>query len=326
MARFIKLVFQLLVLITLFLSALWLFVARPFNFTTTREKVSITADAARLEDTVRKLSLTMGPRDSHHPQQLSTIADDIAHTFQTHNARVSLQTYLVNDIAFHNVISEYGFPDSEGAIIIGAHYDTYGELPGADDNASGVAALFELGRMFSQQPPPMKVLLVAYPLEEPPFFRTNDMGSYVHAASLKHSKEKVRLMISLEMLGYFSDAPNSQRYSPSALSWIFPTTGNFIAVVGPASISSATISLKRAITRSTDLAALSINAPSLLPGVDFSDHLNYWKHDFDAVMVTDTAFLRNANYHSEKDLPETLDYHRMAQVVTGVHSYVMNSN
>lgn len=149
------------------------------------------------------------------------------------------------------------------------------------------------------------------------------MGSAVHARSLAESGTSVRAMICLEMIGYFSDAPNSQRYPIGALGVFYPSTGNFISVVGRVGGGGLVRTVKRAMTASSPLPVYSINAPSFVPGIDFSDHLNYWKEGFPAVMVSDTSFYRNGNYHTVDDTADTLDYQRMAQVVVGVHAAVV---
>jgi Zn-dependent M28 family amino/carboxypeptidase len=206
--------------------------------------------------------------------------------------------------------------------VVGAHYDTAGPLPGADDNASGVAGLLELARLLGTTPPRIAVELVAFSLEEPPAFATPDMGSAVHAASLAAEGARVRLMICLEMIGYFSDRPRSQHFPAPGLGLIYPDVGNFIAVVGKLGQGAAVKRVRGAMRAATPLPVESITAPRLLPGVDLSDHRNYWDHGWDAVMITDTAMFRNPHYHEPSDTPDTLDFERMAQVVTGVHAAV----
>jgi hypothetical protein len=207
-------------------------------------------------------------------------------------------------------------------VVVGAHYDTAGPLPGADDNASGVAGLLELARALGAAPPEGRVDLVAYTLEEPPFFMTPRMGSAVHAASLRREGIEVRAMISLEMIGYFTDAPNSQTFPLGILRFFYPRTGNFIAVVGKLGQGSTLRRIKQAMRAASDLPVESINAPTWIPGVDFSDHRSYWMAGYPAAMITDTAFYRNDRYHTVQDTPESLDYSRMAKVVEGVHCAV----
>jgi Zn-dependent M28 family amino/carboxypeptidase len=186
-----------------------------------------------------------------------------------------------------------------------------------------VAGLIELALALAAQPPARPVELVAYTLEEPPFFRSAAMGSMQHARALHEAGTEVALMISLEMIGTFSDAPGSQRYPVPGLSLIYPDQGNFIAIVSRVQDIAATRALKASMRGATPLPVRSINAPPALVGVDFSDHLSYWTHGYPAVMVTDTAFYRNEHYHQPTDTADRLDYRRMAQVVEGVAAFAL---
>lgn len=223
---------------------------------------------------------------------------------------------------YRNVIAKFG-PDTADVIVIGAHYDSFDELPAADDNASGVAGLIEVARLLSNRQMKRRVELVGYTLEEPPYFRTEHMGSAVHARALKAAGKSVSLMLSLECIGYFSDAPNSQAFPVSALGALYPTTGDFIALVGHYRDGALAQRVRETMRRATALPVHSINAPGFVAGIDFSDHLNYWNEGFVGMMVTDTAFMRNKNYHTEDDTPEKLDYRRMADVVRGVTAAVL---
>ena len=235
---------------------------------------------------------------------------------------MSIQPYQVNGQTFQNVISTYG-PDGAPILVVGAHYDTYGNLPGADDNASGVAGLLELNRLLAsfveRNVLNKQIILVAYTLEEPPIYATNKMGSVIHAESLKG--KDVALMISLEMIGYFDDQVNSQDYPIGALGLLYPDEGNFVAVADQM-FSSSGVALKKTINQQGLISAYSINAPAAIPGIDFSDHRSYWAVNIPAVMITDTSFYRNPNYHTANDTFETLDYLKMSYVVNGVLAHI----
>jgi hypothetical protein len=169
------------------------------------------------------------------------------------------------------------------------------------------------------------VELVAFTLEEQPHFHTAQMGSAVHVASLTQQGIPVRVMFSLEMIGYFTDAPQSQSFPLPFLAAFYPSQGNFIALVGNLSQGLVVRSLKKAMQSASPLPVYSINAPRFVPGVDFSDHRNYWQAGYNAVMVTDTAFYRNPHYHTLQDTADRLDYDRMAMVVQGVYAAVVRS-
>lgn len=309
-----------LLLIALLLIALWFWVTQPLLSRAATSSQGM-VDPARLETHVRKLSVELAPRNESNTQNLDLVAAYIKSEFVQTNAVVSRQSYQVNGNTYRNVIAEFG-PDSEERIVVGAHYDTAGPLPGADDNASGVAGLIELAHLLGRRQPPIRVELVAFTLEEPPYFRTNKMGSSIHAESLRTENKRVRAMLCLEMIGYFSDAPKSQQFPAAVLSAFYPSTGNYIGVVGRLSDWSLVRRTKARMRNASPLPVYSINAPSFVTGVDFSDHVNYWAAGYSAVMITDTAFYRNRNYHTAQDTAEKLDYKRMAMVVEGVYAAV----
>ncbi|HLM67945.1 MAG TPA: M28 family peptidase, partial [Longimicrobium sp.] len=262
------------------------------------------------------------PRDYLHPANLDRAAAYVGAELERTGGAVSEQPFRVQENTYRNVIAAYG-PETGERIVVGAHYDAAGPYPAADDNASGVAGLIELGRLLGHAPPPVRVELVAYSLEEPPFFRTPHMGSAVHAHSLRLQGARVRAMFSLEMIGYFTDAPGSQQFPIGLLRAFYPSRGNYITVVGRMGEGRLVRRIRRAMAGASPLDVRSINAPRWVPGVDFSDHASYWNAGYPAVMITDTAFYRNPHYHTARDRPGTLDYARMADVVRGVYAAVL---
>lgn len=318
--RIIRLMLLVVLIFLLLLIGVWFWITQPL-LSRASPNSERTVDPARLEAHVRKLSIELGPRDADHLENLDRVAAYIKDEFSQTTAHVSEQAYSVPGKTYRNVVARFG-PESAERIIIGAHYDTAGPLPGADDNASGVAGLIELARLLGRQQPPIRVELVAFSLEEPPYFRTTGMGSSVHAESLRNQNVQVRAMISLEMIGCYSDAPNSQLFPVGVLSAFYPSRGNFIAVVGRLSDALLVRKTKSAMRNAAPLPVYSINAPRFVPGVDFSDQLNYWDAGYSALMITDTAFYRNRNYHTAQDTAEKLDYKRMAMGVEGVYAAV----
>ena len=313
----------------------WL-VIQPVTGKEPRFAPAVSPDASRLERHVVALAEDFFPRDYTHPEQLEQAAAYIETALRETGARVSSQTVDVGGPGgqYRNVLASFG-PESPRRrasattsgprIVVGAHYDAMGELPGADDNASAVAVLLELARLLGAgEPPAIHTELVAYVLEEPPFFRTEQMGSAVHAASLRDAGAEVRAMICLEMVGYFSDQPGSQLLPTPLLRPFFPDRGNFIGIVGNLGGGSLVRRVKRSFRAASSLPVRSLNGPRFIPGVDFSDHLPYWNAGYPAVMITDTAFYRNLAYHTEEDTPDRLDYEKMADVVLGVYQAVMS--
>ncbi|ALN65975.1 peptidase M28 family protein [Lysobacter antibioticus] len=292
-------------------------------------------DAARLKADVRHLSVDLYPRSYDQPDSLERSAGFIHNEFANSGGRVSYQDVTVEESTYRNVIVRFG-PDTGPVRVIGAHYDSFADVgidnddprgysprthtPGADDNASGVAGLLELARLLGRNPPAHAVELVAYTLEEPPHFRSEHMGSAWHARALKASGREVEFMLSLEMIGRFSDRPGSQRYPVRGMARLYPDRGNFVVLVGKMSDFGTLRRLKAIMAGATDLPVHSINAPPLLQGIDFSDHLSYWHEGYPAFMVSDTAFLRSTTYHQASDTYDKLDYTRMAKVVQAVYA------
>ncbi len=309
--------FTLFVLAAFVLFFAWFWLTQPLLVPPKGTPGSPPVDPARLKLHVGKLASAFHPRDFGHPENLDRAAAYIRQELERLGGRVSDQAFSVSGRTYRNVIASFG-PQTREVIVVGAHYDTHGELPGADDNASGVAGLLELAQLLQPSELPLRVELVAYTLEELPFFGSREMGSAVHARALREAGLLIRAMFSLEMIGCFSDRPKSQKFPFALLRLFYPNCGNFIAVVGRVGEGRLVRRVKRAMRSATDLPVYSINAPAIVPGVDLSDHVNYWREGFPAVMITDTAFYRNDRYHTAQDTPNTLDYARMAKVVRGV--------
>jgi hypothetical protein len=217
-------------------------------------------DAAALERHVRALSETFHPRSVENPAQLAAAGDYVLAQMRAAGATPEVQDVLVGETPYRNFVARFG-PNDGPLLVIGAHYDSCGQTPGADDNASGVAALLELTRLLAANPPPHAVELVAYTLEEPPYFRTDSMGSFWHARGLHEQGREVRLMVSLETIGYYRDEPKSQKFPAPGVSLLYPDTGNFIAVVGAYRDFGAMRRIKALFRGASDLPVETINAP-----------------------------------------------------------------
>lgn len=279
-------------------------------------------DPSRLRAHVKMLSETLAPRDYRRYWNLEKTAGYISNHLARAGAVMSEQVFTVDDRDYRNVIATFG-PTTPSRIIVGAHYDGCQDTPGADDNASGVAGLIELAYLLGKADLKQQVELVAYTLEEPPFFRTGNMGSARHAYQLRQDGVTVDAMICLEMIGYFSEEKGSQQFPSTFLKMLYPETGNFIAVIGRTGDHKLIRQLKTSMRGATDLPVEALCAPEGFPGIDFSDHLNFWNHGFSAVMVTDTAFFRNHRYHTSGDTVDTLNFDSMAKVVLGVYEAVL---
>ncbi|OGA06300.1 MAG: hypothetical protein A3D95_03225 [Betaproteobacteria bacterium RIFCSPHIGHO2_12_FULL_69_13] len=208
---------------------------------------------------------------------------------------------------------------SGASIVVGAHYDTVPGSPGADDNASAVAALIELAGLLAGRTPPAgrALRLVAFANEEPPYFLSGEMGSFAWARRARQLGEPLLAMFSLEMLGYYRDAPGSQQY-PFPLGVFYPDRADFIAFVGDLGSRDLVRSALAAWRAGVPFPSQGVAAPALIPGVTWSDHWSFRRHGYPAIMITDTAFYRYPHYHQPSDTPEKLDYERLARVTLGL--------
>ncbi len=260
-------------------------------------------------------------------KELNRAGDFIFDQFKRYSNHTEKQIFKDKKHEYFNVISSFG-PLDAPRLIIGAHYDVCGNQQGADDNASGVSAIIEIARLLKQNEISLnfRIDLVAYTLEEPPFFRDFMMGSAVHARSLKEENVEVIGMISVEMIGYYSDQRGSQGYPSNLMKLIYPSKANYISLVTKFGNGSFLRKVRRGMKSQKSVPVRSVTAPETISGIDFSDHLNYWKLGYDGLMITDTSFYRNANYHEPSDIPTTLNYGKMAAVTDGIFSFVIKLN
>jgi hypothetical protein len=243
--------------------------------------------------------------------------------FAIAKGRIDLQDFRVKGRIYKNIVCSLG-PLDGPRIIVGAHYDVCGPQPGADDNASAVAGLLEIARLMGadQERLTYRLDVVAYCLEEPPFFGSSHMGSYVHASRLRDRKVAVKEMLCLEMIGFFSERENSQSFPLPFMRWFYPTRANFIAVVSNLRNWRLVRQVRNDMQAGAEIEVCKLTAPAMVPGVGLSDHSSYWKLGFPAVMITDTAFYRNPNYHQSSDTIDTLDFSKMAQVVQAIVAHL----
>ena len=272
----------------------------------------------RLEQNVTQLAGEIGERNYGVPKAYNTTADFIAETFRE-SGLVPYEEELGDKLQFRNIIAEhYGTSLPDEVIIVGAHYDTVWLSSGADDNASGVAVMLEIARQLKTMQLSRTIRFVAFANEEYPHFLTDYMGSLFHAKRSYEREDKIMAMLSLEMLGYFSDDADSQSY-PAPLSWFYPDKANFIAFV---SDFSSRHLLKKCIgifRESMTFPSEGLTAPvALIPDIRRSDHAAFWRYNYPAFMLTDTAAYRNSAYHNAKDVPDSLDYGAMARITTGL--------
>jgi Zn-dependent M28 family amino/carboxypeptidase len=271
----------------------------------------------RLLAHVRMLSETIGDRNLSEYANLQQAAEYIEMQMLSLGYTVQPHAYAVSGQSVANLIVERrGIRKPDEIILLGAHYDTCYN-PGADDNASGIAALIELARAFSARPVDRTLRFAAFVNEEPPYFQTDLMGSRIYAQAAQAAGERIRAAVVLEMIGYYDSKPFSQRYPP-LFGLIYPNRGHFIGVVGNFRSAGLVKQVREAFKAASRFPIESVVAPESVPGVAWSDHWSFWRSGYPAVMVTDTAHLRNPHYHMPSDTWSTLDYMRMAVVVEGL--------
>ncbi|MCX6257871.1 MAG: M28 family peptidase [Bacteroidia bacterium] len=286
-------------------------------------KATTLSDTVLIKSYLTLLTKTENYRTYNNVKQLDITADIIKSVFYKYSDSVFVQEYIANGRTYRNVICSFG-TENKKRIVIGAHYDVCGIQQGADDNASGIVGLLELSRLLKGLKLNYRIDLVAYSLEEPPYFDTEFMGSYIHAKSLHDSKADVLGMISLEMIGFFKDEDKSQSYPIGILSLIYGNKGNYITLVKKFHSGKFAHKFCKQFKTSKTIRTKIFTGPGGMQGIGFSDHLNYWKFGYSALMITDTAFYRNNNYHEPTDTMEKLDLARMAKVIDGVYITLMN--
>ncbi len=279
----------------------------------------MTALEARLRRHVQVLAGEIGERHVWRAPSLHAAADHIrAELGAAAGVPVTAQAYEAHGVRCENLEAViHGASLAHEIVLAGAHYDTVAGSPGANDNASGVAGLIEIARALRDAAPRRTVKLVAFVNEEPRFFLFGNTGSGVYAAAARERGDDIRLMLSLEMLGCYSEDPGSQAYPPF-LKWFYPERGNFVAFVSNLRSRRALAELVQAFRAHSDFPMEQLAAPAFLPGIGWSDQRSFWRAGYPGVMVTDTAFYRYAHYHCPTDTPDRLCYPQMARVVEGL--------
>jgi Zn-dependent M28 family amino/carboxypeptidase len=266
---------------------------------------------------VEYLCVKIGDRHLWKEDSLNKTADYIESVFTSCGYAVRRQTYSCYGQSVSNLIAEKTGTDKE-LVIMGAHYDTVPGSPGADDNASAVAGLLELARLNQGTLNKRTLVFSAFVNEESPCFGSSNMGSMVYAKHLKEQSKPVEVMVSLEMIGYFSEE-RIQGYPLPGMGLVYPKKGDYIGVVGNFHSSKYVSFFKKGIRKHSNIRARSLTAPEFFGGINLSDNYSFWQHGYRAVMVTDTSFFRNKHYHQLTDTIDTLDFDRMAEVVKGLY-------
>jgi len=277
-----------------------------------------------LKSRVWYLSETIGERNVFAYSSLQNAAQYIENSFQQMGYAVKSQEYTAHTQRVRNLIAVVpGSERPDEVIVVGAHYDTVDASPGADDNASGVAALLELARLLKDSHPPRTIKFIAFVNEEPPWFQTDSMGSLVYAKLARAHKENIIAAVSIESIGNFSDQKGSQQY-PAGFGALYPDKGNYVSFVTHVGYRGLVRHAVRVFRETARFPSEGAAVPASITGVGWSDHWSFWQVRYPAIMVTDTAPFRNRNYHLPSDRAATLDYDRMARIVDGLKHVVLD--
>ena len=272
----------------------------------------------RLREHVQELAGKIGERNVFRPEGLEAAARYITRDLVASGFSPAAQSFTAFGRDVRNIEAELtGTVRADEILVLGAHYDSVEGCPGANDNGSGVAALLEVARALKASRQQRTIRFVAFVNEEPPFFQGPQMGSVVSARRSRVRGERIVGMLSLETIGYYTDAANTQEY-PAPLNLLYPSTGNFIGMVSNVRSRQLLTRVATAFRAATRFPIQSAVAPASLPGVGWSDHWAYWQEGYPAVMLTDTAPYRYPHYHTVHDTPDKLRYPQFAQVVAGI--------
>ena len=281
--------------------------------------------AAALEKHVVHLATTIGERNLRTYDKLNEAADYVEAEFKSYGYKPKRQTYQVHGRDCYNIDVEItGSKNPEKVVIIGAHYDSVIGTPGANDNGSGTAAMLLLAKHFAKSAPEKSLRFVAWTNEEPPYFQNRGlMGSWVYAEKCRLEKQEIVAVLSLETMGYYTDAKDSQKY-PSPLDMLYPSTGNFVGFVSNVKSRGLQRKVIKTFRKHAKIPSEGASLPDALPGVGWSDHWSFWQEGYAGLMVTDTAPFRYPHYHKATDTPDKVNFPEMAKVVEGLKFVVMD--
>jgi Zn-dependent M28 family amino/carboxypeptidase len=276
----------------------------------------------QLRRDVETLANQIGERNIWKYQNLTAAADFIETALTKAGYKVNRQNYKAENKTCSNIEAQItGQTLPEQIIIIGAHYDSVYGSPGANDNASAVAANLALARHFADKKTGKTLRFVFFVNEEPPFYYTDQMGSTVYAKSCREKNENIIAMLSLETIGYYTDKPKTQKYPPP-FSLFYPSTGNFIAFVSNLSSRKLLHEVIDSFRKNCKFPSQGAAIPDFVPGIAWSDHTSFWKQNYPAIMLTDTALFRYPYYHCPDDTPDKLCYDELAVVTSGIQAII----
>ncbi|MEQ1828137.1 MAG: M28 family peptidase [Pirellula sp.] len=297
----------------------WVALCLPFTPRSNAQDVDLKQTESRLREVVRHLADSIGERNLAKPKELTEAANYLQKLLETSSYDVHRQTFQVHGVDCHNLVAEkIGSTSPKQILLVGAHYDSARGTPGANDNATGVAALTVIAERLKRAKLAKTVRFVLFANEEPPFFqRDGMMGSWVYARECRKRNDDIQLVLSLETMGFYTDEPNSQKYPP-LIAHLYPSTGNFIGFVGNLSSRPSLDKVLKAFKQHSSFPAYGASLPGEIRGVGWSDHWSFWQEGYSGLMVTDTALFRYPHYHLPSDTFDKIDFERLSKVVDGL--------
>jgi hypothetical protein len=276
----------------------------------------------RLKSDVETLAVKIGRRNFDSYQNLVAAKDFLSTELEQAGYKVREQKYTIEGKDFSNLEVEIpGSSRADEILVIGGHYDSAFNSPGANDNATGAAAVLALAREFVGTKPLRTLRFVEFTNEEPPYFWTKNMGSLVYAQAAKEREEKIVGMFSLETLGYFTDKANTQKYPPP-LSLIYPSQGDFIGFISDIDSRELLRNTIRSFRAQAKFPSEGAALPSSIQGVGWSDQWSFWQQGYQALMITDTAPFRYPHYHTAEDTLDKIDFEKLSRVTYGISKVI----
>ncbi len=277
----------------------------------------------KLKSHIDKLAVEIGERNLQNEvtqKALNDAADYVEQKFKEFRYTPTRQTFQVHNIDCHNIACEIkGSQEPEKIFIVGAHYDSAPGTPGANDNGSGTAAMLAIAEKLKGFKPKRTLRFVAFTNEEPPYFQNRgQMGSWVYAKMCREEDQNIVGVISLETMGYYTDAKNSQNYPIALLKLRYPSTGNFIGVISDTKSAQLQREIVKAFKSNSTVPCIGASLPANVPGVGWSDHWSFWQEGYPGVMITDTAPNRYPHYHQKTDTPDKINFPVFSGVVQGL--------
>ncbi|WP_413165957.1 M28 family peptidase [Capilliphycus salinus ALCB114379] len=271
-----------------------------------------------LKRDIQKIADEIGVRNVSQYEKLNAAKTFLETALTQAGYEVKLQEYQIDNKLYYNLeVERLGTEKPNEIVLVGGHYDSAFTSPGANDNGTGVVATLELARIFAQKSTKRTVRFVEFTNEEPPFFWTENMGSLVYAQRSRRNQENIVAMLSLETMGYFSDAVGSQKY-PFPINLFYPNQGNFIAFIGDINSGDLVRQAIKSFRRHAQFPSEGVSLPSWIPGVGWSDQWAFWQQEYKGIMITDTAPYRFPFYHTEEDTPDKIDFDKLTRVVAGL--------